>query len=270
MASIAKFVERMRYYCDQANVGYDQSRRWALRPNGEVDCSSLVIGCLREAGFDTGSAGYTGNMRSELTKRGWAVVAVNGSPQVGDILLNDVHHVAACVAPGMLSQASIDERGRASGGQSGDQTNHETNTRSYYNYPWNCYLRFVGGGTAPATSAGKLEVDGVAGYATIAKWQQVMGTPVDGIVSGQEVPNGRTYSRPNLLTSQVRYSGKGSDLIKAVQRKLGVKLVDGLLGPDTIAAIQKHLGTYVQGQAIKVFGHTTVKALQRNLNAGRF
>ena len=33
--------------------------------------SSLVIWALRQAGFSTGNASYTGDMSDELTARGW-------------------------------------------------------------------------------------------------------------------------------------------------------------------------------------------------------
>ncbi|KAA8832621.1 peptidoglycan amidohydrolase family protein [Bifidobacterium tissieri] len=144
MPSLDKLCDRMRYWCLSANLGYDQSNRWDIRPGGECDCSSLVIFALREAGFDTGSASYTGNMSQQLTARGWKRLPNNGRPAKGDILLNDVHHVAVYLGNGVLAQASIDERGRGSGGRAGDQTDHETNVRSYYNYPWNAYLRYVG------------------------------------------------------------------------------------------------------------------------------
>ncbi|OXN01672.1 endolysin-like domain-containing protein [Bifidobacterium vansinderenii] len=144
MPSIQKLCDRMRYWCVSVSLGYDQSQRWNIYPGGECDCSSLVIHCLREAGFDTGSASYTGNMSQQLCARGWKRLPNNGRPAKGDILLNDVHHVAVYLGGGKLAQASIDERGRASGGQSGDQTGYETNIRSYYNYPWSCYLRYAG------------------------------------------------------------------------------------------------------------------------------
>lgn len=157
--SISKFIERMIYWCQTVSLGYDQSNRQDFRDGGETDCSALVLHALKEAGFDTGTATYTGNMRSNLTARGWKVVAVNGNPQPGDILLNDVHHVAAYIGGGKLAQASIDENGRATGGKGGDQTGNETNIRNYYNYPWNCYLRWTGdhdtGNTStPSTSTG--------------------------------------------------------------------------------------------------------------------
>lgn len=155
MGNVNTLIDRMRYWCASGNLGYDQAQRWDIRVGGECDCSSLVIHCLKEAGFDTGSSSYTGNMSSQLTARGWRRLPNNGRPQPGDILLNDVHHVAVYLGGGQLAQASIDERGRASGGRSGDQTDHETNIRSYYNYPWNCYLRYAGAqeGTSMATAA---------------------------------------------------------------------------------------------------------------------
>lgn len=103
MASVSTFINRMRYWCAVANLGYSQSDRWNFNPSGgNCDCSSLVIHCLREAGFDTGSATYTGNLSGELTKRGWTRLPANGNPQPGDILLNDVHHVAVYLGGGKL------------------------------------------------------------------------------------------------------------------------------------------------------------------------
>ena len=186
------FVARMVFWCRYGNLGYDQNQRWNIRVGGECDCSSLVIWALREAGQDTGGATYTGNLSANLVARGWQRIIPNGKPQAGDILLNDVHHVAVYVGNGQLAQASIDERGRASGGQSGDQSNYETNVRSYYDYPWNCYLRYVGkggGSSAPAKSVTKtdhqlmLDIDGDPGAHTYSRFQQVMGTPIDGVKS---------------------------------------------------------------------------------------
>lgn len=147
MGDLSKFVARMRYWCDEANLGYSQPKRWNIVPGGSADCSSLVIHSLREAGFNTGDATYTGNMRAALVANGWRVIEPNGAPWVGDILLSDGYHVAACVAPGLISEAAIDENGTIWGAMSGDQTGRETRTRSYYSYPWSCYLRYTGAST---------------------------------------------------------------------------------------------------------------------------
>lgn len=143
MPSIDKLCERMRYWCDEANLGYCQAHRWDIRVGGEADCSSLTIYALKEAGFDTGSASYTGDIRSNLTARGWKVVSNNGSPKKGDILLNDGRHVAVWLGD-CLAEAAHNEKGGITGGTPGDQTGLETRTRSYYNYPWSCYLRYTG------------------------------------------------------------------------------------------------------------------------------
>ena len=42
----------------------------------------------------------------------------------------------------MIAHASIDERGTAKGGQSGDQTGREVCIRTWYNKPWGCVIRF--------------------------------------------------------------------------------------------------------------------------------
>lgn len=149
MPSLATACERMRYWCDEANLGYDQDQRWNIWYGGECDCSSLVIHVLNEAGFDTGDASYTGNMSEELTARGWKrLPAVISNAKAGDILLNDSHHTCLVIDgegwDARIGQASIDENGRARGGQSGDQSGRETNTGDIYEYwaGWDCILRY--------------------------------------------------------------------------------------------------------------------------------
>ena len=143
MADLNLLIDRMRYWCDVASLGYSQSDRWDIRDGGNADCSSLVIWCLREAGFDTGGATYTGNLSENLTARGWVRLPNDGDPQPGDILLNDQDHVAVYLGGGRLAQASMSEHGTA-WGSGGDQTGGETNTAPYYDYPWDCYLRYTG------------------------------------------------------------------------------------------------------------------------------
>ena len=149
MPSLSLFCERMRYWCDDADLGYDQIERWSVYTGGECDCSSLVITALREAGFDTGGATYTGDLSWNLTQRGWARL----SPQIstarpGDILLSDVNHVAAVVSGwgwwATIAEAWLDENGGIYYGQAGDQTGLETRTRGIYDFPWDCILRYAG------------------------------------------------------------------------------------------------------------------------------
>lgn len=110
-----------------------------------------------------------------------------------------------------------------------------------------------------------LVVDGNLGGRTIRRWQHVMGTPVDGVISTP------------------------STLVKAVQRHLNEAgahdrsghflTVDGLgigrngktaVGPTrTIEALQRYLGTPVDGVLSKG-DSLAVRALQQRLDEGRF
>lgn len=147
MPSLELFAERMRYWCEDGNLGYSQTDRWDIREGGNCDCSSLVIHCLREAGFDTGNATYTGDLAENLTARGW-----ERFPQwipsacPGDILLNEEHHVAAVVSgygwEAKVAEAWLDENGGIYYGEPGDQTGEETRVRRIYVYPWDCILKY--------------------------------------------------------------------------------------------------------------------------------
>lgn len=270
MGSISKFCERMRYWCDEGNLGYDQSQRWNIYEGGECDCSSLVIFALQEAGFETGSASYTGDLSCNLTMRGWRRLPADISTcQPGDILLNDVHHVCAVIDghgwDATIAQASIDERGAASGGQSGDQGN-ETNTRGVYEYwaGWDCILRY-GGEDEP--DDGKLAVDGVLGPLSVSEWQRQMGTTVDGVVSGQLEWCKVAY--PAL--DAVEFGGGGSDLMRAVQQMLGVPNPTGVIASGTVSHIQGwlNLGGYdCTDDHAGILSVATAKGIQRSLNDG--
>lgn len=142
MPDVNYFAERVKWWCLDANLGYDQSQRDNFYDGGEVDCSSLVINVLAECGFSTGGCTYTGNMRAALTGVGWDDLPGNTTPEKGDILLNERDHVAVCVGPNQLAQASYDENGNITGGRTGDQTGRETNVSPYYSYPWDCVLRY--------------------------------------------------------------------------------------------------------------------------------
>ena len=116
--------------------------------------------------------------------------------------------------------------------------------------------------TAPAApSVPQIAVDGIIGAATVRRWQTVMGTTVDGVVSNQLA----VAYRPALVAVNHNEPYGQSQLVRAVQRVVGVT-VDGLLGPVTIKAIQRRLGVVVDG----VLGRETAKALQRRLNEGCF
>lgn len=133
--------------------GYDQTNRWGP----DYDCSSLVIQAWQNAGIPvkTQGASYTGNMYDAFIACGFIDVTSqvdlsSGSGVIrGDVLLNIVNHTAMSIGNGQIVQASINENGETTGGQTGDQTGREIYTRSYYNYPWDKVLRYPGGGITP-------------------------------------------------------------------------------------------------------------------------
>lgn len=262
------------WWVQHGNLGYDQGQRWSWEQSGyktgtEVDCSSFVIGLLRKHGFEVGSVTYTGDMSANLTRHGWKRVANNGAPQKGDILLNDVHHVALYVGDGKLIQASRGEAGhRVSGGAAGDQDDYETNLRSYYDYPWDCYLRYTGAtssSSSTSTTSGVIDVDGWWCTKTTRALQELLGIKPDGVISGQPSVN-----RPLLKTATYGWEwvpeedAGGSLTIMCMQQIWGAD-PDGLMGPESIHDMLVYYGIKPDGE---LSGPSlAVKAMQRSINA---
>lgn len=111
--------------------------------------------------------------------------------------------------------------------------------------------------TKPSYS--QLTVDGKFGAATAKRLQQYFGTTQDGVISHQYK---QKYNQ-NVYAAQFDSTLKGSNVIKALQKLLGVTQ-DGLLGQATIKALQKRLGTIQDGIISPV--SDAVKSLQKALN----
>ena len=123
--------------------GYDQASRWGP----DYDCSSLVITAYKVAGVPL-TCTYTGNMRSDMLYHGFMEaqdvnLATGAGLQVGDVLLNVVHHTAMYVGNGKIVHAAGNEKGGATGGKTGDQTGKEICTTGYFNSPWDYVLRYA-------------------------------------------------------------------------------------------------------------------------------
>lgn len=129
--------------------------------SGDRDCSSAVISSYEAAGISCGGASYTGNMRKCMTGTGnfvWR--SMKFIAQMGDSYL--VHnekkgncHTAMCLSaePDVLMEFSINEKGKALGGEVGDQKQSgeydegyghgESHLALYYDYPWDGILQCV-------------------------------------------------------------------------------------------------------------------------------
>ena len=151
MSVVSKAVDYIKKIANDQKHGYSQTNRWGSPDTwSDYDCSSLVISAYEAAGVKVKTAGatYTGNMYSVFTKCGFKdmtskINLSTGSGLIaGDVLLNHTDHTAMMISKTQLAEASIDENGGISGGRVGDQTGPEIHIRSYYNYPWNCVLRY--------------------------------------------------------------------------------------------------------------------------------
>lgn len=150
--AIQSAVAWARGIAADASHGYDQANRWGP----DYDCSSFVISAYKAAGVPLACT-YTGDMRGDMLRCGFAVVssaavdlATGAGLEAGDVLLNYAHHTALYIGGGRIVQASINERGGVTGGAPGDQTGREICERAYYNYLWDCVLRYGGSDSAAA------------------------------------------------------------------------------------------------------------------------
>lgn len=166
MGIVEKAISQMEAWANNPAHGYDQVNRWGEK--GDYDCSSAVIMAWELAGVPVKKNGatYTGNMHKVFTGCGFADVtksvklAEGNGLQRGDVLLNHVHHVAMYCGNGKEVEASINEKGTATGGTPGDQTGKEFLIRSYRNYPWDCVLRYTKDTSSGSSGNGTTQASG--------------------------------------------------------------------------------------------------------------
>lgn len=95
----------------------------------------------------------------------------------------------------------------------------------------------------PATKA--ISVDGVWGPELTRRLQEIFGTGVDGKISNQPTSN-KKYCAGITAAEWSNHLSGGSALIKTIQKWSGVT-ADGYIGPQTIRAMQRKLGTPIDG-----------------------
>lgn len=233
MNKIGAAVELARCMAADGKHGYDQSHRWGP----DYDCSSLLITVWEQVGVPvrTSGATYTGNMREVFLRCGFADVTSEVSLgdgrglKAGDVLLNHRNHTAMMVDKYNLVQARINELGTVTGGQTGDQTGGEIAVRSYYNFPWDCVLRYR-------------ENDGEAGEKAAEETVQLRGLPLLRRGSRGDAVRAVQYlllTRGMMLRkygADGDYGQETEDAVKEFQRLKGLE-ADGECGALTWCAL---------------------------------
>lgn len=235
---------------------------WLSGPSSEIWwCCLFVSWCLDQAG--QACPGFpTYNTDLALKNGGRALCVDKSQIRRGDILIFDWNWGTASTDHIGFAKAS------SSGGYvatiEGNVGNAVQNkTRSLGTIRYVVRPPYSGSTPTPAPSPDEdLVVDGYLGSASVSKWQSQLGTPVDGVVSGQYRGNAKYLAR---LVS-VEWDASGSPMVKAIQRKLGGLQVDGILGPVSVKAIQRFVGVDQDGY----LGPITAEAIQRSLNAGKW
>lgn len=228
---------------------------------GDRDCSSAVITALRAVGVNTFGATYTGNMRAELLKTGlfeWQKMGV-ASAKRGDIYLNERCHTAVCVSAygsaqgDRLAQFSISEKGTVTGTK-GDQTGRESNIKPYYSYPWDGKLVWRSNGRTLSGINTEVADNTDPDLGDVRYWgpkfsraiQRQLGTTPDGVISGQWQSNKAYFWAVESDTVEWTKTGKGcgSDMVLALQKKVGCKIYPELNGVQgrqmSSGTIRKH------------------------------
>lgn len=275
---IEKAVAQMEAWAADDSHGYDQIYRWGQK--GDYDCSAAVIQAWENAGVPvkTKGATYTGNMLPVFKKCGFKDItssvnlATGKGLERGDVLLHTTKHTAMYCGNGYEVEASVNEKGTATGGEPGDQTGREFLKRTYRNFPWTNILRYTGEASEPTnTIAGKIDTvkevqiwlnnsfssglttDNLYGTRTkqalIKALQKTLGVAADGV-----------YGTKTNAAVKVLRKGSTGTLVKILQAFLvchgqTAAYVDGEFGSGTETAlktVQKRYGLEVDGEAGKL------------------
>lgn len=232
MSNIEKAVSFMIDIAKDDSHGYDQIHRTG---GTDYDCSSLVGTALNQAGFNVKKSSTTRTLRAQLLACGFKTVSVGGARKRGDIFLKEGHHVVMCTGANNIVHASINEKGKTTGGKPGDQTGKEICVRSFYNYKggWDYHFRFSDAiSTQPATKPSA--------------------TPKNDLVAlGQQ--HTINYTGHSITVDGINGRNTKANIVRcfqvAMNHDYGSRLkVDGACGKNTINALGKHYVKYGETQ----------------------
>ncbi|WP_349497105.1 peptidoglycan amidohydrolase family protein [Enterococcus thailandicus] len=248
-------------------VTYSMTHR--LGPNS-YDCSSAVFLAMIAGGFL--SSGSMGNTETLFGMVGTKLKKISRSEvQRGDIFVSgtpggssgSAGHTGIFLSNGSFIHCSYTHNGIAI-----DTNDAYMGTRLQHNF-----YRIIEGGSANNTDDKpqmiQLEVDGLLGSLCARRVQEYLDTiGKDGIISHQYKQTCNQY----VYAAQFDSTLIGSNVIVALQKFLRDKgtykgKIDGLLGEETIRALQMYLGTTQDG--IISAPSDVVKELQRRLNANK-
>lgn len=246
---------------------------WLAGPSESVWwCMCFVSMCFDMAGEIDAIGGFSYN--TDVTKNRMEKVSIEDA-QRGDVVLFDwdqdgltdhVGIVEANLGDGWLQTIE----GNTSPSNAGSQSAGNGVYRRQRSWCIDCVLRPAWSDEESEESSEGTNAmnDAWWGRATTYALQASLNTPADGIISDQDIYFADDITRAGTGWEFDDDPDYGSEVISALQQKLGVE-VDGIVGPDTISALQHHLKN--RGHDLEVdgvAGYRTVECLQYELSNG--
>lgn len=273
---------RLGYYAPNDPEPGSESGRWLAKRMGQpwlagpsTDiwwCMCFVSMCFDMAGEAAAVGGLSYN--TDVTKSRMDEVDIEDA-QRGDVVLFDwdndgrtdhVGIVEANLGAGWLQTIE----GNTSPSDAGSQSAGNGVYRRQRYYGIDCVLRpkWSDEGEVDESAGEDAMNDKWWGKATTYALQASMNFPANGWIEDQDEDNEDYFPRAGTGWDWVSNPGDGSDTVAELQRRLDID-ADGIAGPDTVKALQKHLQN--RGHDLEVdgyCGYRTVECLQFELNRG--
>lgn len=273
---------RIGYYAPDDPEPGSEAGRWLAKKMGQPWlagpsesvwwCMCFVSMCFDMAGEIDAIGGFSYN--TDVTKNRMEKVSIEDA-QRGDVVLFDwdrdgltdhVGIVEANLGDGWLQTIE----GNTSPSNAGSQSAGNGVYRRQRSWGIDCVLRPAWSDEESEESSEGTNAmnDAWWGRATTYALQASLNTPADGIISDQDIYFADDITRAGTGWEFEDDPDDGSEVITALQQKLGVE-DDGIVGPETISALQQHLKN--RGHDLEVdgvVGYRTVECLQYELSNG--